>query len=285
MVTDDGWPLALEYRPARGGARAQVLCGHAMFCNRRTLDKPKGQGLASTLAERGFDVWMLDVRAHGGSGPSVSRHVSPSYDDVILRDLPAAIRWAKAQRPDLPLFLLGHSLCGHGGVAAVSVDRSLPLDGIVSLAGNVWIPSLEPDPLMWAGKRAQFEAWAAVTQLHGYFPAKAYNAGTESEGKAYVMQFTRNARKDRWGSIDGRYDYLRLMAHLTLPILSVVGSADTWMCTPQCARLWLEHATRADVTYRVINEPEGIDHMGLVLNPAMKPIWHEIADWIVALTP
>ncbi len=256
-----------------------------MFCGRRTLDRPAGEGLGSVLAAAGLETILVDFRGHGQSLPKLSRQVDASYDDIIQRDIPAAVRAAKAAYPKQPLALLGHSLGGHGGVAALAYDRTLPVDAMVSLAGNVWIPTLEPDSVVWAAKRANFEAWGAVSRLHGCFPAKRYKQGTETEGLSYVLQFVRNARRDRWGSADGRHDYLREMSHITTPILSVVGSADTWMCTPLCARLWLDHATRAEVTHRVVGaqsgDPPGIDHMGLVLNGAMRPVWQEIAGWII----
>lgn len=257
-----------------------------MFCDRRTLDRPAGEGLGSALAASGFETWLVDFRGHGDAGPPISREVDASYDDVILRDIPAAIRAVHARAGGLPLFLLGHSLGGHGGAAALAVDRSLPVAGLVSLAGNVWIRSLEPDPIVWAAKRAQVELWMTVTRLHGFFPARRYRMGIGGEGISYVRQFARNTRLDRWGSIDGRHDYLRLLSHVTLPILSVASTGDTRMCTPLCARLWLDHAVRAEVTHRVVGErlgdPTGIGHMEVVLDPAMRPIWDEIAAWMVA---
>ncbi len=257
-----------------------------MFCNRKTLDRPAGEGLGSALAEAGFETYLVDLRGHGQSLPKLGRGRDASYDDYVQLDIPASIRAAKARHPKLPLAFIGHSLGAHGAVASLAFDRSLPVDALVSLAGNVWIRSLEPDPVVWAAKRANFELWWAVTQVHGCFPAQRYNQGNETEGRSYVRQFVENARRDRWGSADGRHDYLREMSHITTPILSVVGAADTWMCTPLCARSWLEHASRAAVTHRIVGaepgDPTGIDHMGLVTNPNMRPVWQEIAAWLRA---
>lgn len=281
VPTDDGWSLAVEHLPARGEPRGVCVCGHAMFCNRRTLDRPAGEGLGSVLASLGLHTYLVDFRGHGESGPAASRTVDFTYDDVILSDIPAVVRAVHERHPTLPLALVGHSLGGHGGVAAVAADRSLPVDALVSLAGNVWIPSLEPDALMWAGKRATSEAWWATTEVAGVFPARRLGVGTDDEARSYVRQLVLNARRDRWASIDLRHDYLREMAHLRVPILSVVGAADTWMCTPLCARLWLAHAIRAPVTYRVISDPDGIDHMRLVIDPRMRDAWADIAEWVL----
>ncbi|MFT7624937.1 MAG: putative alpha/beta hydrolase, partial [Myxococcota bacterium] len=87
-----------------------MLVGHAMFCNARTLDRPEGQGLGTTLAHAGFETLLLDFRGHGASAPLLGPDVDASYDDYILRDIPAAVAAARAAFPNLPLALMGHSL-------------------------------------------------------------------------------------------------------------------------------------------------------------------------------
>ncbi len=59
---DDGWILRGQRMPGPGPV---VVCGHAMMVDRRTLDRPRGAGLASALAEAGLDVVMMDARGHG----------------------------------------------------------------------------------------------------------------------------------------------------------------------------------------------------------------------------
>jgi len=262
-----------------------------MFVNRRTLDRPAGQGLASCLASHGFETWMVDLRGHGESGPAAGHGGRWSYDDIVRFDLPETLRWLKQQYSEQPLFLVGHSLSAHAGVAALGVDRTLPVDGLVSLGGNVWMPSLEPSRRLWAKKWAAMRAWGLVARLHGHFPARAYHAGTDAEALGYVQQLVDGARRDRWGSRDGRHDYLRLMAHVETPILSVVGRGDNLLCTPESARRWLAGAVRADVSLRVVaaqagsEGPVAIGHMGLVTQREMATEWDRLADWMTAHFP
>ena len=91
-----------------------------MFCNRRAMDRPAGEGLGTHLAKSGFETYLVDLRGHGQSGPAASRNVDFSYDDIVLRDIPAVIRHVAALHPDLPLVWLGHSLGGHAGLAALA---------------------------------------------------------------------------------------------------------------------------------------------------------------------
>ena len=67
--SSDGWKLSVLCREPAGTAQGVVLLSHAMMANRRSLDRPTGRGLASTLNLRGFVTYALDVRGHGRSGP------------------------------------------------------------------------------------------------------------------------------------------------------------------------------------------------------------------------
>jgi predicted alpha/beta hydrolase len=259
--------------------------GHAMFCNRRTLDRPQGDGLGSALAALGLEVWMADLRGHGESPPAPTRKSLSSYDDYVFGDIPMLIRAAKAANPDLPLVLMGHSLTAHAGIASLGLDADLPVDAVVSLAGNVWIKDLEPSSLRWGLKYLIMNSFAVTARIVGRYPAIALGMGSDDEAIPYCDQLAGFARKNFWGSRCGGQNYLEAMANIRTPILSVVGRSDTWMCRPVWAERWLAHASNAVVDFRVVgdqeDDPQGIDHMKLLTDLSMKPIWNEIGKWII----
>ena len=284
IETEDGWRLAADWLRPGGAAVGVAVCGHAMMCNRRTLDRPEGAGLGSALASAGFETYLVDFRGHGESRtpPRTGAHVR--YDDFVLGDIPAALRFAARAHPGLPVALVGHSLGGHAGLASLAVVPDLPARALVSLGGTVWLRSAEPRRAAWLKKRATIEVWGALTRLVGHFPTRQLRFGTDDESAEYVAQFVENVRHDTWRSADGRHDYLQAMRRLTLPILSVTGAADQSFCRPEWARGWLANAKRADVIERVVGErpgdPTGIDHMGLVTNPRMAAVWAEVGEWL-----
>ncbi|HIA04928.1 MAG TPA: alpha/beta fold hydrolase [Myxococcales bacterium] len=277
--------LVCEIVDATGPPKAVVVLGHAMFCNRRTLDRPRGEGLASTLAALGLEVWMADLRGHGDSPPAPTAGSSTSYDDYVFGDIPMLIRTAKAAHPELPLVLVGHSLTGHAGIAALAVDPELPVDAVVSLAGNVWIRDLEPSLPRWMLKYLIMNLFSLTAKVTGHYPARRLGMGTDDEAAPYVQQLATFARSNVWGSRCGYQNYLSGMEKIRIPILSVVGQADTWMCQPKWAERWLAHATNAELHFRVVGEldsdPQDIDHMKLVTDLRMKPIWTEMGHWIL----
>ncbi len=59
VPTDDGWQLAMEYRPAEGPQLGICVLVHAMMCDRRTMDRPRGGGLASVLCTGYWCTFLL----------------------------------------------------------------------------------------------------------------------------------------------------------------------------------------------------------------------------------
>jgi predicted alpha/beta hydrolase len=205
---DDGWILRGERMAGRGPV---VVCGHAMMVDRRTLDRPRGAGLASTLADAGLDVVVLDIRGHGESGPRAERGGRWSYDDIVRQDVPAMVRLGRSIARDRQVVILGHSLFGHAAMIAAGIGEAP--DAIVAYAPNLWARHLEPSPLARVAKAGVLGAWSAITRLSGYFDAPRLGLGTDAEAEAYVAQFASMWKRDRLASPDGAIDYEAALAH------------------------------------------------------------------------
>jgi len=288
LNTGDGWTIHLQaYNPPASLApRAALLIGPAMMVNRRSLDRPTGKGMASFFAESGYVVYTLDVRGHGESQPAASRHVDWSYEQIIHIDLPTAIRAVKNRHPSLPLVLVGHSLCGHGGAASLGCAPELPVDLLVMLGANIWLPQLEPSLRYRLLKLATLLIWQAITDRKGYFPARALRIGSDDEARTYVGQFLRWMKSDRWGQ---EIDYLGQLEHITIPALQVNGRGDRLFCRTPCAKRFIEHFTGSDVDFWEISaadlqggQGKEPDHMTIAVDPRSRPIWQRIDQWIDA---
>ncbi|MCB9685485.1 MAG: alpha/beta hydrolase [Alphaproteobacteria bacterium] len=279
-VTTDGARIALDVREPEGPARGVVLAGHAMMCNHLTLDRPRGGGLASALAAAGLRVAQLDVRGHGDStgGPA-------SYDDVVLRDLPAVAAYAADAWPDLPLIALGHSLTAHGWLVSLALRPHPRIRAVVSLGGGAMLPAGRPLAVWWAA-RGLTEVGLLWSRLAGRIPARRLGWGTEDVHLPLWSQWATSTRARTWGGSEG--DYREALARVSLPVLSVTSLGDRFLCPPAASRGWHANATSADVTERVVGDrpgdPVDVDHMGLVIDPRMAPVWREIAAWILEFT-
>lgn len=279
----DGWVLSGEIVVGPPPSAVAVV-SHAMMVDRRTLDRPRGRGLVSSLAARGIAVVVADLRGHGKSRPRADEGGDWGYDDLVEHDVPTLIAFARARFPSLPLALVGHSLFGHVGLAHVARHPDAGVDGLVLLAVNVPNPSWQTRPLARATRRTLIEAMGALTTVYGRLPARRLRYGTDDESRGYVADFVRNCRTRRWRARDG-FDYWENLTRVRRPLLVMVGAGDVFMSPPQDARAVALRAP--DATFALVGRSSGLpfdpDHMGLVLDERARPAWHQVADFIRSL--
>lgn len=274
-----GWSLAVSEFPAHGRARGVVVIGPAMMCNRRTLDRPAGNGLASTLAKAGLHVYTFDVRGHGDSSPEkrAAKGGSWTYDEVLGEDIPAIVAFAHQRHPELRLALLGHSLIGHAGLLWLGITPEAPVDALVLYATNMWLPSCEPRRGRWLRKRATLAAWKVVSRVVGYFPSRRMRVGTDDEPLPFVNDFWRWAATDKVERLSDGLDYLAGRARVRQPVLAFVGGRDDLLCVEECSERFLKPIP--DHSIRCV---PGADHMTLVTRADIsRPAWDQTAEWLV----
>jgi len=109
------------------GARAVVVLAHGA-----SEHSGRYAWVAEQLTERGYALYALDHRGHGHSGGS--RAVIDRLDRA-LADIDTTRELASSRHPDVPVFLLGHSM---GGCLAIAytLGHQERLDGL-ALSGAV----------------------------------------------------------------------------------------------------------------------------------------------------
>jgi predicted alpha/beta hydrolase len=280
LATASGRSLAVEIREPRTTAAGTVVLLHSMMASRRIWSSPPEQGFASALNEAGLRTLALDFRGHGDSGPSASKGGQWSYDDLVHEDVPALCHAARERWPKERLTLVGHSLGGHVSLASVSTSSVEP-DAMVVLATNIWLPSEEPNPLLYAKKAAVVRFCDVATGVRGFFPARALGFGSDDEAASLMEAWTGWWNRDRWTSDDQRVDYLSTLARIRIPILSIASSGDRYLCTAQGAARFIKRVPAANTTFEVVRRSDNggtaPDHMQLVTTRAAASFWPRIA--------
>ncbi len=280
----DGWCLdILDLKPL--APIATVVCGHAMMVDRRTLWRPDRTTLADTLANSGLRVLIPDLRGHGQSGPLAADGGDWTYEDLIA-DTDLYINLAKRLEPDLPVYLLGHSLFGHTSLAYLGRKPTAPVDGLIAYAVNIWTMQWTISASRRLLKRGFAKLSERIVAAKGFLPARSLKVGSNDEAPGYWMDFVRFVLSNTWGPPDGSSYYADLH-RIPCPVLHVVSEGDRLYAHPDEA-LQLTDPIRTRRTILRVGAPGcpvpthafDPDHMALVTDARSHPVWDHTARWI-----
>jgi alpha-beta hydrolase superfamily lysophospholipase len=149
LVRPDGQVLACYRWSAGERPRAALVIVHGMGEHARRY-----RPAVARLIDSGIVVYALDLRGHGATIALSSRgegDFGPGGFGAVVADLEALVERARAQDPDLPLLLLGHSM-GSFILQAYLIDYGRTIDGAV-LVGTTAVDLLaaamasEPDAM------------------------------------------------------------------------------------------------------------------------------------------
>src|SRR5215211_1815413 len=107
IAAADGFELAATTYAPEQRARGVVVINSATAVRRRYYDR-----FAQYLASAGFAVVTYDYRGIGGSAPARLRGFVALMREWGEVDQPAVLAHASAWQPDVPLFVVGHSIGG-----------------------------------------------------------------------------------------------------------------------------------------------------------------------------
>jgi alpha-beta hydrolase superfamily lysophospholipase len=133
-------------------ARMVVQLAHGMAEHARRY-----RPVVQRLAEAGAVVYANDHRGHGRTAPSVEAlgDFGPGGYDAMPEDMAVLTRRARAERPGLPVILIGHSM-GSFAAQAYVLEHSDLIDGLV-LSGSTALDELVKSRASFATLNASFE--------------------------------------------------------------------------------------------------------------------------------
>ncbi|MDX1530238.1 MAG: alpha/beta hydrolase [Rhodothermales bacterium] len=140
LRTSDGLTLATRQWRPHDGAKAAVLLVHG-------LGEHSGRyaHVATRLMLADYAVLAYDHRGHGRSEGLPRAYFDRI--DLLVRDLGTVLEWARAEGPDQPLFLLGHSLGGAVAALHVIEHGADDLRGLVLSSAALKLPDAPPPML------------------------------------------------------------------------------------------------------------------------------------------
>lgn len=225
------------------------------------------------FAARGYAVSAHDHRGHGRS-EGARCHVR-RFDDY-LDDLAVALETARAERPDVPVFLVGHSM---GGLitAAFARERQPDVAGI-ALSGPALSLGADVSRVKLLLARVLSRVAPRLRMASGLDPnglsrdpevVRAYQEDPLVETKmtaALGAELLRAVQRTSKGAAD-----------LKLPLLVLHGEADP-LCDVEGSRAFVAAATHAKP--RLITYP-GLRHE-IFNEPEHEQVFGDLLDWIRA---
>jgi predicted alpha/beta hydrolase len=217
----------------------------------------------------------------GADAPATLRGFECSVSDWAEKDYNAAVRHAKAAHPDLPLYVVGHSLGGQ--LPGLLPDHGL-IDGLLTVAAGsgYWrenAPALKRSvPLMWYG------LVPVLTPLFGYWPGARLNMvgdlprGVITEWRRWCLH------PDYMCDENGRRREAYFPA-VRFPICSLSFTDDQYMSETNIGKLHGRYANTA-VEFRHISPREigveRIGHFGFFRKQTGAALWPQALEWLNA---
>jgi alpha-beta hydrolase superfamily lysophospholipase len=249
------------------GARAVVVIAHGA-----SEHSDRYEHVAARLVGEGYAVYAIEHRGHGRSE---GRRALIDRIDNAVADLDALVLRAAADRPGVPLFLLGHSMG-----ATVSLRYALAhqdrLSGLI-LSGA--LAALEPPPLP---QQLVIRALSAVAPGLRVVPI---DANLVSRDPAVVKAYVEDPRVYH-GKLPARTvaeladaiaSFPDHVATITIPTLVMYGTADR-LCPTAGSRMLEHRLGSSDVTVRAY---EGLHHE-IFNEPERERVLDDLCTWLAA---
>jgi acylglycerol lipase len=231
-------------------------------------------GAGEEFASRGYAVTALDLRGRGKSDGE--RFYIESIDEYVA-DVSAAIEHARSKRPDLPIYLLGHSA---GGVTSVTyaLDYQDRIDGLIceSFAFRVFAPNFALKVLEGASHvlphahvlRLKMEDFSRDPAWVAQLNADPLTLG-EVQPVATVAAFARAGER-----------FEREFGKITLPVFIMHGTDDK-ATRPDGSEQFFNEAGSTDKTLKLY---EGYYH-DLLNDLGRETVFEDIDAWISERLP
>ena len=307
-------PLGLVRKvlPDRGAGGAEpvgrVVLVHGFAQNRYTWHTSR-RSAANWFAQRGWDVYNLEMRGHGRSRSETGQGAE-AFSDYV-EDV-ARVADALAETGG-PAFLVGHSL---GGAACYAAATQSPILGVVGVGALFGFAQFNP-LLKFLGvltdnlaQTSFFDRITLRTRLLGRLISRLYAL---SDVAGYTVPISgwwpgsmepglldeRLTRGFDWTSIKvwlemsrwaatGTFDYDEVWRYTDVPLLVLAGDKDH-LCPPGDARRAYDLSSSSDKTWVLLDDFHNEVHWGhldLVLGKlAYAHTWPIVEEWMRARLP
>lgn len=315
--TKDGWKLALHrYKPEQLSVEKEpVLLVHGFASNRFTWSLAGDRSFATFLFDKGYDVWIAELRGSGesdGSAAFTDRKPDYNFDTFLKMDLPALINYIQFTTQREQVTYVGHSLGGMlgyaylgtnpdgGGVKNLIVlsagagfkERNSAIDFIMKVKGMFLItPKIYADLIAksqanaigWTDTRFDALVWNNEAINPRALSMFAYNA-VSNFPTTLADQTTDWVESGEFRSADKTLNYSDLLGQINIPCFIGTGKLDA-LAPPRAVKGAYDKIGVKDKELRIFGTSNGyaVDygHIDLVTGDrVMTEVFPTIFSWL-----
>lgn len=269
LVNADGQYLFCRYWKPSGTPKALIFVSHGAGEHCGRYDE-----LAQMLKRLDMLVFAHD---HVGHGQSEGERMVVSDFQVFVRDLLQHVNTVQKDYPEVPVFLLGHSMGGAISILAAA-ERPTHFSGMILIS-----------PLILANPESASTLKVLAAKLLNFvlpnISLGRIDSSVLSRNKSEVDLYNSDPLICHAGVkvcfgiqlLNAVSRVERAMPRLTLPFLLLQGSADR-LCDSKGAYLLMESSTSQDKTLKMY---EGAYHvLHKELPEVTNSVFHEINTWV-----
>ncbi len=273
LKTDDAQQIALwKINLTNQSSNQHIFLTHGTFSDKRIC-----LGIAHYFAELGYTCWIMEWRNHGAS-PSTT--VPFNFETIALLDIKAAFTYLVDELGLTNLSCITHS---GGGICLTMFLIKYP-EYCKSINSMIFFGCQAFGAADSFLKRQRIVGMKWMARLIGHIPGT--KNGRPHDETYYTMEqwFDWNLTATFKGAND--FDYLPLMKHLTIPILSVCGEGDKYIAPLIGSTAFLDAFENNKNELLVCGKKGGYledyDHGRILLSKgAAKEIWPKAKEWII----
>lgn len=267
MAGADGRELFWQSWEPSGTVKGVVVIVHGLHEHSARYEWVAGQ-----LNAAGYAAFALDHAGHGRSGGARGQLYRWSQ---VLDGVGSLVRKAREAHPDVPLFVLGHSM---GGLISLSyVLRDKPqLNGLI-VSAPALVQSVAGPALVFAGKIiSRVAPNLGVVALDSNFVSR--DLAIVEYHRTNPLMITGNVRARTAAEvIRAGEQVIANLPSLRMPLLVLTGTADK-IVDPAGAQIAYDKASSPDKTLKTY---EGLYHE--ILNePEKDVVMNDVLNWLAA---
>ena len=260
--TQDGLKLHLQKDIPQTKPKAIVVISHGLASHSGVFGD-----FAKTMNADGIGVYRFDHRGHGKSDGRDSIHIKSYFE--MVEDLRLVVQKAKAEYPNTPIFVLGHSMGGHIS-ALYGTKYPDDVNGFILAAGVLryhqmnfgYLPRPEPKDSFVSGA-------VSLTTLNIPFEG----AGLSVEGDPLMLEkFSVSFPNSFKEGLEYLKDNARQFA---APVMLISGNKDVFV-SPQDAIDFYNETKSGDKSLMLY---PNFGHL-LMLEKGGQKINDDVAEWI-----